>query len=266
MDLFRLDNQTALITGAGRNIGAAIARGYASAGADLLLVDRNREELEAVAADIRDRTGRRVATVICDIGAAEAVIAIVEVAGKHFSSVDVLVNNALAFGATGTHVADVADHEWQAAFDVNVLGPARLSSAFVKTMLRGDRGVIINLLSGAGFTPVPLAAPYSVSKAALWMLTRTFAKDCAPEIRVNGLCPGTMSPDGVARTEQLRLATPLERGGRADEVVGAALYLASDASSFSTGDVVFVNGGFTSLAGYSRSVIETDPVGRPRQT
>ncbi|MFF8716550.1 SDR family NAD(P)-dependent oxidoreductase [Streptomyces sp. NPDC015184] len=125
-------------------------------------------------------------------------------------------------------------------------------------------GTIINLLSGAGFTPVPLAAPYSMSKASLWMLTRCFAKDCAPRIRGNGLCPGTISPDGVARTEELRKATPMGRGGCADEVVGAAIYLASEASGYSTGDVVYVNGGITGLTGYSDEIMGSDPVGRPR--
>ncbi|GAB7030505.1 SDR family oxidoreductase [Streptomyces sp. NPDC021749] len=261
---FRLTGRTALITGAGRNIGAAIAHGYAQAGADLLLVDRDGEALEGVAERARSATGRTVATVHCDVGAPDAVDQVVRAALARFASVDILVNNALAFGATGTHSADVSSAQWQEALDVNVLAPARLSAAFVNTLVKGGTGTIVNLLSGAGFAPVPLAAPYSVSKAALWMLTRCFAKDCAPRIRVNGLCPGTMSPDGVARTEALRKATPLGRGGRADEVVGAAIYLASDAASYSTGDVVFVNGGFTHLSGYTDEIIAADPVGRPR--
>lgn len=264
LDRFRLTGRTGLITGAGRNIGAAIAQGYAEAGADLLLVDRDKEAVDAVAEGVRRTTGRRVAVVHCDVGAASAVDQIVAAAREHFTTVDILVNDALAFGATGTHSADVTVAEWQAALDVNVLAPARLSAAFVRTLAGEGEGVIINLLSGAGFAPVPLAAPYSVSKAALWMLTRCFAKDCAPRIRVNGLCPGTMSPDGVARTEELRKATPMGRGGRADEAVGAAIYLASEASSYSTGDIVFVNGGFTHLTGYGDEIISADPVGRPR--
>lgn len=259
LDRFQLTGRTALITGAGRNIGAAIAHGYAQAGADLLLVDRDANALDMVAERI-EATGRTVVTVLTDIAAPDAVELIVRAASR-FSSVDILVNNALAFGATGTPVVDVAGEQWQAALDVNVLGPARLSSVFARDLLRGDHGVILNLLSGAGFAPVPLAAPYSVTKAALWMLTRCFARECAPRIRVNGLCPGTISPDGVARTEALRRATPMGRGGRADEVVGAAIYLASDASSYSTGDIVFVNGGFTHLSGYTDEIVMADPAG-----
>ncbi|MFE7109063.1 SDR family NAD(P)-dependent oxidoreductase [Streptomyces sp. NPDC057575] len=264
LERFRLTGRTALITGAGRNIGAAIASGYAQAGADLLLVDRDKEAVDDVAESIRASTGRTVVTVHRDVGAADIVDQVTGAAQAHFDTVDILVNGALAFGATGTHSADVSPAQWQDAFDINVLAPARLSSQFVNTLVNGGPGTIINLLSGAGFAPVPLAAPYSMSKAALWMLTRCFAKDCAPRIRVNGLCPGTISPDGVARTEELRKATPMGRGGRADEVVGAAIYLASEASGYSTGDVVYVNGGFTSLTGYSDEIIGSDPVGRPR--
>ncbi|MEU1803385.1 SDR family oxidoreductase [Streptomyces sp. NPDC019937] len=265
LDRFRLTGRTALITGAGRNIGAAIAQGYAEAGADLLLVDKDKEAVDAVAEGVRRTTGRHVAVVHCDVGAASAVEQILAVAQEHFTVVDILVNDALAFGAAGTHSADVTLDEWQAALDVNLLAPARLSAAFVRTLVGDGEGVIVNLLSGAGFAPVPLAAPYSVSKAALWMLTRCFARDCAPRIRVNGLCPGTMTPDGVPRTEELRKATPMGRGGRADEAVGAAIFLASAASSYSTGDIVFVNGGFTHLAGYGDEVISGDPVGHPRE-
>ncbi|MFE7617460.1 SDR family NAD(P)-dependent oxidoreductase [Streptomyces sp. NPDC057496] len=264
LERFRLTGRTALITGAGRNIGAAIASGYAQAGADLLLVDRDKEAVEDVAESIRASTGRAVVTVHRDVGAADIVDRVAGAARANFDTVDILVNGALAFGATGTHCADVSPAQWQDALDINVLAPARLSSLFVNTLVKDGPGTIINLLSGAGFAPVPLAAPYSVSKASLWMLTRCFAKDCAPRIRVNGLCPGTISPDGVARTEELRKATPMGRGGRADEVVGAAIYLASEASGYSTGDVVYVNGGFTGLTGYSDEIIGSDPVGRPR--
>ncbi|MFD7529753.1 SDR family NAD(P)-dependent oxidoreductase [Streptomyces sp. NPDC059849] len=264
LERFRLTGRTALITGAGRNIGAAIASGYAQAGADLLLVDRDKEAVEDVAESIRASTGRAVVTVHGDVGSDDIVDQVAGAAQAHFDTVDILVNGALAFGATGTHCADVSPAQWQEALDINVLAPAKLSSLFVNTLVKGGPGTIINLLSGAGFAPVPLAAPYSMSKAALWMLTRCFAKDCAPRIRVNGLCPGTISPDGVARTEELRKATPMGRGGRADEVVGAAIYLASEASGYSTGDVVHVNGGFTALTGYSDEIIGSDPVGRPR--
>ncbi|MFB7917114.1 SDR family NAD(P)-dependent oxidoreductase [Streptomyces sp. NPDC056061] len=264
LERFRLTGRTALITGAGRNIGAAIALGYAGAGADVLLVDRDKEAVEEVAGAVRASTGRTAVTLHCDVGAADIVDHVAETARAHFDRVDILVNCALAFGATGTHSADVSPAQWQDALDINVLAPARLSALFVDALVKGGPGTIINLLSGAGFAPVPLAAPYSVSKAALWMLTRCFAKDCAPRIRVNGLCPGTVTPDGVARTEELRRATPMGRGGRADEVVGAAIYLASEASSYSTGDIVFVNGGFTHLTGYSDEIIGSDPVGRPR--
>ena len=256
LDRFRLDGRVAVITGASKNIGAAIARGYAAAGADLFLVSRTRGPLEQVAEQIRSSTDQRVEVLSADVATDGALIA--SAAMDAYGQVDVLVNNAMDLGSHH-RIVDMPRELWQRAFDVNVFGVLDLTQPIAKQMLKRGTGSIINMLSAAGFTPVPTLSTYSVSKAALHMLTRSLAKELAPTVRVNGLCPGTMTEDGVARSEAQRLYTPLQRGSRADEIIGAALYLASDASAYSTGDVVFFNGGLTNLAGFTIDGVKADP-------
>jgi NAD(P)-dependent dehydrogenase (short-subunit alcohol dehydrogenase family) len=256
MDRFRLDGKVAVITGASKNIGAAISRGFAEAGADLLLVARTLAPLEAVAEEVAGSTGRRVEVFAADVATQGEAIA--ARAFEAFGRVDVLVNNAMAFGATGP-ILDIERADFQQAFDVNVFGVLDLTRPIARMMLERGEGSIINLLSAAGFAPVPTASPYSVTKAALHMLTRSLAKELAPTVRVNGLCPGTMTVDGVPRSEAQRKYTPMLRGSKAEEIIGAALYLASSASSYSTGDVVFVNGGLTNLWGFSMEGVMADP-------
>jgi NAD(P)-dependent dehydrogenase (short-subunit alcohol dehydrogenase family) len=161
--------------------------------------------------------------------------------------VDVLVNNAFATGSTfGTSVFDVDDAAWSEVLDVNLLGPFRLARAFGKKMLQGGRGSIINVVSGSGFLPTPTLAPYGASKAALWMLTRYLAAEGAPTVRANAICPGLIERAGQDMTggqRALLSQVPMGRLGQPREVAGAAVYLASDASSYTTGEVIFVNGG-----------------------
>lgn len=263
MDLFRLDGRVVLVSGGSRNIGAAMARGLADAGADLFLVARGADRLAAVAAGIRESTGRRVETYAGDI--AVDAVRIGEAALEAFGDVHVLVNSAFSFGARGP-ILSLSDDAWQQAIDVNLLAPIRLSRVIGRQMVARGDGTIVNVLSDAGFAPVPTLGPYSVTKAALWMLTRSLAKELAPAVRVNALCPGTMTESGAARSEAQRRLTPMARAARADEVIGAALFLASDASSFSTGDVVYVNGGMTSLAGIPMEVVQADPLYQSRST
>jgi NAD(P)-dependent dehydrogenase (short-subunit alcohol dehydrogenase family) len=259
-DAFRLDGNVALITGASRNIGAAISASFAAAGADVLLVARGTEQLDATAEAIRAQTpGRRVETVVADVGVPADTDRLVEHAQRVFGGIDILVNNAYSAGLEDrASVLDVSDQVWEAVFETNLFAPMRLTRALAREMLASGRGGnIINVISGSGFLPnsapghlpAPTMAPYGVSKAALWMLTRYLATELAPQIRVNALCPGLTSEGGAMRDEEpyARLigsgAVPLGRIAQPHEIAGAAVYLASPAASYTTGEVLICNGG-----------------------
>ncbi len=254
LDLFRLDGKTAFITGGSRNIGKAMAEGFADAGADLVLVARKAPALEEVGAHIRAKTGRSVSTRVCDVGSDEQIAALVAGLAESGTHVDVLVNNAIHTGATYgvTSLLETTDAPWQRTLEVNFFGPLRLCRALIPGMIDAGGGVVINVISGAAFSPMATMGPYGVSKAALWSLTQYLARECAPLVRVNALCPGSMREDDDPRplSDAQVAVTPLARSASNVEAVGAALYLASDASSFSTGDLVFVNGGVSSLSSY----------------
>jgi NAD(P)-dependent dehydrogenase (short-subunit alcohol dehydrogenase family) len=256
----RLDGQVALITGASRNIGAAIAASFARAGADVVMAARGLDELEATAAMIRAQAPeRRVESVRADVLRTEDLDALVAHAVTTFGHVDTLVNNAFSAGLTENRdVLEVSDKTWDEVLLANLRAPLRLSRALARTMLESGRwGNIINLISGSGLLPnsapghrpVPTMAPYGVSKAALWMLTRYLSAELAPQIRVNALCPGLVSEQGGMRDEEpyerlLRLgAVPMNRIGRPEEIAGAAVYLASPAASYTTGEMLICNGG-----------------------
>ena len=259
-EALRLDGRVALVTGASRNIGAAIAASYAAAGADVLLVARSQDRLEATAATIRSQApGRRVETAVADVTVRADVDRLAAEALDRFDHVDVLVNNAYAAGLDeGDDVLDVGDEVWEHVFEANLFGPLRLTRALARALLDSGRGgSVINLISGSAFLPnsapgrlpAPTMAPYGVSKGALWTLTRYLASELAPDIRVNALCPGLVSERGAMRVEEpyRRLiesgAVPMGRIGRPEEIAGAAVYLASPAASYTTGEVLICNGG-----------------------
>ncbi|HEY4095838.1 MAG TPA: SDR family oxidoreductase [Baekduia sp.] len=259
-EALRLDGLVAVVTGASANIGAAIAASYARAGADVLLVARGAETLERTAAAIGTAAPqRRVETVTADVAVAADCDRLVDVALHTFGRVDVLVNNAYSAGlGEGRDVLDVSDATWDEVLEANLRAPLRLARAVARPMLDAGRaGSIINVISGSGLLPnsapghrpAPTMAPYGVSKAALWMLTRYLAAELAPLIRVNALCPGLVSETGGMRDEEpyerlLRSgAVPMNRIGRPEEIAGAAVYLASPAASYTTGEMLVCNGG-----------------------
>ena len=246
MSLFSLAGRTAVITGASRNIGAAVSMGFAEAGADVVLVARDAGRLAAHAAAVRERTGRRVVEVAVDVTAPEAAEVIAAAAQRLSGGVDVLVNNAYSEGPVPTPLVETPESVWEEVLTTNLLAPVRLCARFASLLAESGRGAIINVVSGSGILPSPTLGAYGASKAALWMTTRSLAVELAPNVRVNALCPGITSPDGrpVHPTqEQLLPLVPLRRLGRADEMVGAAIYLASDAASYTTGELLIVNGG-----------------------
>ncbi|HEX2441994.1 MAG TPA: SDR family oxidoreductase [Methylomirabilota bacterium] len=250
----RLSGKTALITGASRNIGRAIALAYAAEGADLLLNTRtNREELEAVAAECR-KAGGRVATAIADVGDAAAVEAMVTRGLAELGTIDVLVCNA----AIRPHksVTETTVEEWHHVLGVNLHSAFYLSRAVVPAMKKAGRGSIITLGGLSSLTGRPDTAAVTTAKTGLLGLTRALAAELGPfGIRANMVMPGFIdterryadwypefkqSPPGSP--EQLK-QIPLGRLGRPEDIAEACVFLASDGSSYVTGDTIRVMGG-----------------------
>lgn len=247
--IFDLSSKVAIVTGASRGIGAAIATAFAEAGAQVVLASRKQADLDEVAARIRAAGGEALA-VAAHTGESEAVRQLVARAMQTYGGVDILVNNA----ATNPHFGPIltADEgHWDKILDVNVKGYFRMAKACVEPMRARGGGKIINMASVAGKAPQPFMGVYCVSKAAVLMLTEVLAAELAADnIQVNAIAPGFVKTkfsaalwsnqqihDAVVRTvPQHRMASP-------DEIVGAALYLASPASSFTTGATLVVDGG-----------------------
>lgn len=244
LDRFRLDGRTALITGASRNIGAAISRAFAEAGAHLIVNARSAGPLEAFAAALRERFHVEVMAVAADLAQASQRARLIDVVQRR-GAVDILVNNATGGGRPDSGLETTAEM-WRDAVEVNVAAPFELCRAFIPGMRQRGRGTVINLLSTAAFVVVPPMLAYGAMKSALGTMTRYLARECAPEVRVNAICPGTVQEGGelkVPSWSKLLPLTALGRVGDADELACAALFLASDASSYTTGQVIFVDGG-----------------------
>jgi NAD(P)-dependent dehydrogenase (short-subunit alcohol dehydrogenase family) len=184
--------------------------------------------------------------VTADVALHEELRRIVDVAHDTFGPVGVVFNNAHAGASDVT--ADpwgIEDDQWENAVAVNLLAPYRLARMVVPEMKAAGKGSIITLLTCGSFTPIPPQFPYGSTKAGLHMLTRYMAKVCGPEVRVNAICPGSMSPDGEVHAAFAPhvAKNAIARTGLASEAVGAALLLASDASTYTTGRVIFTEGG-----------------------
>ena len=244
LDRFRLDGRTALITGASRNIGAAISRAFASAGANLIINARQPEPLARLADELRSEYAIEAIPIAADLGQPSERARLIDEAQRRAAAIDILVNNATASGRGGG--LETSAEQWAAAVEMNVLAPAELCRAFVPAMRARGRGTVINVLTSAAFTVIPPMVAYAATKSALWTMTRYLARECAPEVRVNAISPGTVQEGGglkVPSWAKLVPLTALGRVGEPDELACAALFLASDASSYTTGEVIFVDGG-----------------------
>ena len=247
LDRFRLTDRAAIVTGAGRGIGAATALALAEAGADVVIASRTKEQLEEVAAGIAER-GRRAAVVPCDLNDAENLTGLVGTAMSEFGRVDVVINNV--GGTEPRPFLDTSEGFFERAFHFNVTTAFALSRAAVPRMLEGDGGTIVNISSAMGRLRDRGFAAYGTAKAALAHLTRLLAADLAPRIRVNAIAVGSVATSALEvvltmdelRTEMVE-RTPLKRLGEPDDIAIAALYLASPASAFVTGKILEVDGG-----------------------
>jgi NAD(P)-dependent dehydrogenase (short-subunit alcohol dehydrogenase family) len=247
--MFDLSGKVALITGASRGIGEAIALAYSQAGAKVVLASRKQADLDRVAEKIRE-AGGDVLAVAAHTGDMAAITALVEKATEIFGGVDVVVNNA----ATNPHFGPILTAEeghWDKILDVNVKGYFRVVKACVESMQARGGGKVINISSVAGLEPQPMMGVYSVSKAAVIMLTKVLAAELAPyNIQVNAIAPGFVKTRFSAAlwqnpqiNEAILKRIPQKRIAEPDEIAGLAVYLASPASSFATGSVFSIDGG-----------------------
>lgn len=249
--LFDLSGRTALVTGASRGIGRAIAIGLAAAGAHVALNGRDAATLDDVRMDIEAAGGHAV-VVPADVTDRDAVAAMVAAVVETLGQLDIVVNNA---GGTAFMVpfADLRFEGWTKVMRLNTESVVHVCQAVGPHLLERRRGSVINVASVAALGGAPALSPYGASKAAVLSLTRSLAMEWGHAgVRVNALCPGWTATDlnrNLWQDDQISAAMtatiPLGRWGKAEEMTGAAVFLASDASSYLTGQAIVVDGGLT---------------------
>jgi NAD(P)-dependent dehydrogenase (short-subunit alcohol dehydrogenase family) len=244
---FDLTGRVALVTGGSRGLGRAMVLGMAAAGADVVIASRKLDACRALAEHVTESTGRRALPIACHVGSWADLEALVEAAYHQFGRVDVLVNNA-GMSPIYREPAAVSEELWDKVLAVNLKGPFRLMALVGPRMAEQGGGSIINISSTASFHPRPDVIPYAAAKAGLNAITQAFAH-AWPSVRVNAIVPGPFLTDiakawNMEAFERRAERFALRRAGRPHELVGAALYLASDASSYTTGALLGVDGGY----------------------
>jgi NAD(P)-dependent dehydrogenase (short-subunit alcohol dehydrogenase family) len=242
-----LAGKVALVTGGSRGLGRAMVLAFADAGADIVITSRKLDACKAVAAEV-EAMGRRALPVACHVGHWDEIDGLVEQAYDSFGRVDVLVNNA-GMSPLYPDLESVTEELWDKVLGVNLKGPFRLTALVGTRMAAGPYGgSIINVSSSGSIRPGPTMLPYDAAKAGLNTLTEGFAQAFGPTVRVNCIMAGPFLTDiskawdpSVREHGMPRHA--LRRAGQPDEIVGAALYFATDASSYATGAILRVDGG-----------------------
>ena len=246
---FQIQGKVAIVTGASRGIGRAIAHGLSEAGAKVVLSSRKLEDLQKVAEEIR-RKGGDAFPIAAHNGKIADLENLVKKTVDHYGTIDILVNNAATNPVFGP-IIQVEESAWDKIMEVNVKGAFFLSRSAAQVMGEKGGGAIVNIASSAGLRPMPFLGAYSVSKAGVIMLTKVLAVEWAGlKIRVNAVAPGiieTRFSEALWKNEtileEVQKRQPIPRVGQPEEIVGAVLFLASPASSYMTGEVMVIDGG-----------------------
>lgn len=248
-DLFDLTGKVAVVTGGSRGLGRAMVDAFAASGADVVIASRKADACEEAAREVTAATGRRAVGTAYHAGRWEDSDRLADFVYGEFGRCDVLVNNA-GMSPLYPSLVEVGEDLFDKVIGVNLKGPFRLSSLIGARMAEGEGGSIINVSSIAAVQPTPTELPYGCAKAALHAMTTGLARAYGPKVRCNVIMPGPFLTDiskawDIEAFKKTAAATiPLGRGGEPGEIVGAALYLASAASSFTSGAVIKVDGGW----------------------
>ncbi|MCY4193854.1 MAG: glucose 1-dehydrogenase [bacterium] len=245
--MFDLSGRVAIVTGGSRGIGLSIAHGFAAQGAKVVVASRKADACDTAAAEITAAGGQAQAAPV-HMGDLDSVNRLVDATLEHYGQIDILVNNAA--NPLGVPMEDITPQIWDKSFTVNLRGPFFLFQRCLPSLLESDHASVINVISVGAYIPAGITSMYSAAKAGLLSFTRSMAGEYSPHgVRVNAIAPGTVDtamtrntgPEAMDRMADL---SHIGRIGHPDELVGAALLLASDAGSYITGQCIIVDGGF----------------------
>jgi len=244
---FDLTDKVIVVTGGSRGLGLQMSTAFAQAGARVVISSRKQASCDEAAAQVQRETGQACLPLACHVGDWEACDALVDAVYEKHGRIDVLVNNA-GMSPLYDKLSNVSRALFDKVIGVNLAGPFRLSAVVGERMMEADGGAIINVSSTASLAPTPIEVPYAAAKAGVNNLTESLARAFAPKVRCNCILPGPFLTDiADAWTDEVKAhiarLVPMGRAGEPEEIIGAALYLASDASRYTTGTIIKVDGG-----------------------